>query len=213
MKLLIPFGTILLAITLRPTPVRAQDSPIVINDNGGIPLGGADTARPRSKTAPQSGVHIHHDMSSTAGGIHTPPTGTTAFSIEDPTYIAACLTDDVNGVYLPLPVQSPWEIDLSDGTKLINGPPSPGSPANQHIEIDPGAGMKVVDNANLQNSPTNRLTSVTFLGLKSPGGTPGGVTLTLPTNSVTIHYCGLEGCAVCPGTVKGPAGLLHGTAK
>ena len=208
MRMLAPLGTVLLTASLWAPAVHAQDSPIIINDNGNIPLqnqsqvqtqaqGGRRKAPPKAKKRsrlPPSGswsqyeTHINHSCG--AGIQHNYINN--EFLIKYKNYLAVSL-DTPDGHHLDLKNEAPWTLTLQpDQTKIKSG--GNDHKDNNHIHIDPAPGMKLdppwdMDHPdpNDMNGTATQLTGIVF---------DGAVTKNTPYsgNSFTIHYCGPSGC-------------------
>ena len=184
MKLITPLCAILLTIGFCPRAAHAQDSPIIINDNGGVPVpiqtegkGGKAPSKAKkgargvtTSTFSDRETHIHH-----AREIKDVDN---EFFIDLTNYRAVCFET------------SKGEIDLADGKwtlKTLSRLDSTliSSAGNSHIHIDPGRNMvhrpkKDMDDpdpADVAKGTRNQLTGVDF----------EGVTYGVP---FIIHYCG-----------------------
>jgi hypothetical protein len=187
MRLLTP---LLLTIALCPRPARAQDSPIYLNDNGGIPL---DTKDGKSKTPPKAGkrppssntapwsyneTHIYYK-----GSIKNQHS---EYYIEDPGYRAVCL-ELSDGRKIDLTTNSNWTLaSISDQDKAEI---SSDGKLNNHIHIEPGKtmwynpphDMDDPDPLDIPHGTKNQLKGAKFNRRAYPY---------IPYQSFIIHYCG-----------------------
>lgn len=195
MRLLMP---LLLTIALCPRAARAQDSPIYLNDNGGVPFiienkGGktppkTKKRRKSSKTAPrgQYETHIHYD-----GNIMPESTG---FYIKDDGYRAVCL-ETPRGDKIDLATNKTWR--LTSISEQDNTVISADGIENNLIHIYPGKTMGSnlphdlddPDPKDPVNGRKNLLTGADFNG-NGYGH--------IRNKSFLIHYCGSNGCVGGP---------------
>jgi hypothetical protein len=188
MKLLTP---LLLTIALCARAARAQDSPIYLNDNGGVPLDseggkgkGPKKRPPSSDNAPWSynETHIHYDKSIQHNNGE--------YSIDDTGYRAVCL-DTSDGHHIDIPPNTKWSLkSLSHQDSATIG----SKKGNSHVHIKPGKtmwynspnDMDDPDPADIPHGTKNQLTGAKFNGMPYPH---------VPGKSYIIHYCGPDpGC-------------------
>jgi hypothetical protein len=179
MRLLTP---LLLTIALCPRAARTQDSPIYLNDNGGVPLeskGGKGKRPPSSDTAPWSYVetHIHYDKS--IQHKHG------EFFIDDTGYRAVCL-DTSDGHHINIQPKTSWKLkSLSQGDSAEIS-----SAGNSHIHIEPGPSMwynspNDMDDPDPSDIPHGTMNLLKAAKFKRTRPYPHVI-----GQSYIIHYCG-----------------------
>src|SRR5689334_23252230 len=111
MRLLTPLCTILLTVSFSQRAVRAQDSEIIINDNGGVPLENKKHKPPTKKPKgvkkgnySSSETHIHYDHGITydSGKYYI------EYSDANGAYTAVCLQTSVSGNPIDLRNDPTW---------------------------------------------------------------------------------------------------------
>jgi hypothetical protein len=198
MRLFAPLCTTLLTITFCLRAAHAQDSPIIINDNGNVPLTtqgqineAALKAKKKGKKTPQVTVSLSETHINSKGGIQYK---NKEYFVELPSYQAVCLdTPDGNKIYLVN--ETPWRLT----TQSILDNAVIRTTDNKHIHIDPGKTMKYrppndmddVDPTNPTSGKKNQLIGGIFNGHL----TNETYNYNTYKNPFIIHYCGgATGC-------------------
>jgi hypothetical protein len=202
MKLLTPLLTLLVVAAWHPRASYAQDSPIIVDDNGNVPEelytqgaktgktgkqpNNAKTAHALANDAPST--HISHNDNGIkaldAKGEH---------SVQIPGYQAVCLTGPgIAPIYLAN--ETPWKLTTFPNDKTFI---RTDDGDNSLIHIHPGPGMRLLpNNMHLLDLGTRKQ----LTGARFEGAVTNSQTLTYtqnqePPQMYTIHYCGpLPGC-------------------
>lgn len=211
MRLLAPLVMIALSVGFCPRAAHAQDSVIIINDNGNVPA--FPGPEQKGKSSEKDYEHETHIRYKSGNGIQK--NGGEIF-IEEKDSQAVCL-EDVDGTKVLLPTD-PWMLVTQSPTD--NAVLSVGSKKN-HLHIDLGATMQLRGSSDLDDpDPTqgkkNELSGLVLIQGSSvylfdytPGASPGFI----------IHYCGPKGGCQddknndqCKGAVS-PDNYRSGAAK
>lgn len=200
-RLLAPLVTMAMSTAFCPRAAHAQDSPIIINDNGNVPLetqgrkaaagkksGGKTVVARRPGTYSATETHVHYE------DLHGIQQKNGETFIEEQGYKAVCL-EHVNGVKILLPTTFAWRLyTLSDGDNAVL---SSDGRTNNHIHIDlgksmyynPPADLDDPDPSDIPNGKKNDLS-----GLLLSGGSALHWYTYQSLRNFRIHYCGPTGC-------------------
>ena len=175
----------------------AQDSPIIINDNGNVPIELKDrkqkptikSRRPMTRAKTNWSYYETHIYYDGPQGIQQNGASKEIF-IEEPGYKAVCFQDTDGKKYL-LAGEEPWTFTtksmLDSSVIRLIGP--------NHVRIDMGRTMQYNPPNDLDdpdptgpNGKRNQLNGGVFSGAHTPNH-PSGY-----RNGFVIHYCGPQGC-------------------
>jgi len=190
MRLLTPLCTILLTLSFSQRAVRAQDSEIIINDNGGVPLENQRRKAPakkRKKAAScqwsTSETHIHYEK----GIQYKDGEYFIEYNDGQADYTAVCLQTS-DGQTFDLRNGLNWRFTTlaRDDNSVIS------SSNNHHIHIDAGKTMSYCapndmdDPDDTQKKKKNQLEGARFKDK--------GLDYLDYKHPFIIHYCGPKGC-------------------
>lgn len=183
---------IALLLLLGARGALAQDSPIYLNDNGGIPFEnqkeGKKIKKPkRPAKAPKvftKETHIHFD-----DGIQY-DSKTKEFYVQQSGYQAVCLETPV-GDLISLKSATPWRVVSLSG--LDNYAIS--STDNNYIHIDPGKHLKRGGSTgtDLEDGNSSNNTPLVGAAFVSPDGKVQALGY-ISQKSILVHYCGPKDC-------------------
>jgi hypothetical protein len=205
MRLLTPLCMILLTTAFCPR-AHAQDSPIIINDNGNIPLeteGKQGTAlktkkRPKvAKSVTPKSLHETHINYEYKHGIQYK---NKEFFVEELGYQAICLDTADGGSKIYVADAVPWS--LTTLSSKDNAVVRSSGMDNNHIHIDPGKSMKHdpphdlhdPDPDDVPNGKKNQLTGAVVIGFNGALTSNQSFGYSTWTKPFIIHYCGPGGC-------------------
>jgi hypothetical protein len=176
----------LLLTALAPCASYAQDSPIIIDDNGNVPLPLGKPGKPGKKSSKatkssSSGLTRINYM----GGIKS---DSGEYLVKADGYQAVCM-DTANGQKVYLVNENPWKFTTQPDNAVIHAD----GQDNQNIHIHLGKNMKASGSNDLLDK-TNQLTGAVFGGNLTSATQLSYQPQQMPPQMFIIHYCGSSGC-------------------
>jgi len=176
---------------------RAQDSPIIINDNGGVPLEDevkskkkkaapkTQQAKPLSKTE----THVHYD-----NGIHAIGGKKPYYYVQDSRYVPVCI-DPADGGQKPIYLGDLLQWTLITQAKKDNTTLS-GTIGNNLIRIDPGKNMKqrTSNGPDLDDDEAGTANQQLISAVFIAGSSTQSYTYRSVDAPFIIHYCTNNDC-------------------